>query len=238
MELIIGGDHQTFRLNVFVDGQKRPKTVGQPGTVPLSVSREHCSIENCPDGTFLLRNLNPRNVTFVNGVRVMQQQVTQQDRIELGGDHYWLQWDELMKIFPKPQLVMDVTHLADIWNQYYTEMNRMTVSEKRFNAMRGILPVFTMGAIALKMAGIGGDGLMMTMVYVIAIGLSLFFCVKAFIDANKLTKRREELKRWFMAYYRCPNPECNRFLGNKDFELLMEDGMCPRCKTKFVMAEY
>jgi hypothetical protein len=104
--------------------------------------------------------------------------------------------------------------------------------------MRGILPVFTMGAIALKMAGIGGDGLMMTMVYGIAIVLSAFFCVKAFIDANKLTKRREELKRWFMAYYRCPNPECNRFLGNKDFELVMEDGMCPRCKTKFVMAEY
>ena len=230
MELILGRDQNHQRLNVFVDGQQIPKAAGQPGSVPQSVSRQHCSVQDCGSGKFLVRNLNPNNVTYVNGMAVMQQLVTPADRIELGGERYQVSWEMLKPFFP-----MDVAHLATIWQEYYDETNRMMISEKRFNALRGILPVFTMGALVMKMAGIGGDGALVNISYGFAIVISLFFTAKAWIDAKKLPERREELQRWFMANYRCPNPDCNRFLGNREFELVMEDGACPKCKTKFVI---
>ena len=149
MVIIIGGDHTTLRLKLTITGQPKPKLTGQQGSCPLSVSRQHCSLTTCPDGGFILANLNPRNVTYVNGMPIMSQRVTENDRIELGRDRYLLSWEVLKKVLPKPELHVDITPLQDIWETYYQTLNKMQIQQNRFNAMRGIIPVITMGALAL-----------------------------------------------------------------------------------------
>lgn len=237
MEIIIGGDHSTLRLKLTITGQPKPKLAGQQGSCPLSVSRQHCSLTTCPDGGYILANLNPRNVTYVNGMPIMSQRITEYDRIELGRDRYLLDWAILKKVLPKPELHVDITPLEDIWNTYYQTTNRMQVKEKRFNAMRGIIPVITMGAMAaIFLIGPSKDGKQSPLqiaAYALAALLALFFFIKSFIDASKITNQREELKQWFMTYYRCPNPECNRFLGYTDFTLVAEQDCCPKCKAKY-----
>ena len=64
-------------------------TWGQMGSVPQSVSRQHCSIEVMGNG-YLIHNLNPMNVTYVNGQPVASRLVETNDVIELGQARYSL----------------------------------------------------------------------------------------------------------------------------------------------------
>lgn len=50
----------------------------------MSVSRKHCSAEKLPDGTYFLRDLQSKNGTFVDGIRIRQKHITASSRIRLG----------------------------------------------------------------------------------------------------------------------------------------------------------
>lgn len=62
---------------------------GQMGSVPQSVSRQHCSIEVMGNG-YLIHNLNPMNVTYVNGQPVASKMIGTNDVVELGQARYRL----------------------------------------------------------------------------------------------------------------------------------------------------
>lgn len=66
-------------------------TWGQMGSVPQSVSRQHCSIEVMGNG-YLIHNLNPMNVTYVNGQPVASKMIGANDVVELGQARYRLDW--------------------------------------------------------------------------------------------------------------------------------------------------
>ena len=82
MEIIIGRDQQTRQLCVIKDGNS--KLCGQPGSVPMDVSRHHISLQPAGNGKWKIKNLNERNVTFVNGIAVESKTISESDRIELG----------------------------------------------------------------------------------------------------------------------------------------------------------
>ena len=48
-----------------------------------SASRRHCSVTQQPDGTFLIRDLESHNGTFVNGLPVSERQLTASDEIRI-----------------------------------------------------------------------------------------------------------------------------------------------------------
>ena len=68
MEIIIGRDQQTRQLCIVKDGNC--KLYGQPGSVPMDVSRHHISLQPVGTGKWQIKNLNERNVTFVNGIAI------------------------------------------------------------------------------------------------------------------------------------------------------------------------
>ena len=90
MEIIIGRDEETSKLSVAI-GQQRG-VVGKQSSVPKSVSRQHCSITINANNTFELKNLKAQNVTYVNGIPIERKRVTENDVIELGEDHFLLEW--------------------------------------------------------------------------------------------------------------------------------------------------
>jgi hypothetical protein len=50
MELIIGRDASTSQLRITMGQQS--KTFGVAGSVPMTVSRQHCSLTINPDGSY------------------------------------------------------------------------------------------------------------------------------------------------------------------------------------------
>ena len=79
MEIIIGRDQQTRQLSIVKDGKQN--LFGQVGSVPMDVSRNHISLQSTGSGKWLIKNLNERNVTFVNGIAVESKTISESDEV-------------------------------------------------------------------------------------------------------------------------------------------------------------
>ena len=83
--------------------QPQKITIGRSSECELvfsdpSISRKHCTVEKMPDGSFFLRDLQSKNGTFVDGVRVRQKHIGPGSRIRLGNME--LRGSDLLFRFP------------------------------------------------------------------------------------------------------------------------------------------
>ena len=226
MEIIIGRDSETSKLMMAGGGQKR--LVGAQGSVPKSVSRAHCSIVINADGSYTVKNLKAQNTTYVNGIAVEEKHVTEKDIVELGEDHFLLEWGTLSQL--KPQIV-DIRPLKKVWDKYNEETLALTVKQNKFNALRTGTGIITMAAIASGLVlGRENSGMLYTILYGLAIVLSLTFFIKSYIDASKLPKERQKLTQKFQNDYACPH--CKRHFSQPYDQLALNES-CPYCKTQF-----
>lgn len=224
MEIIIGRDQQTRQLDVVKDGVL--KQYGQPGSVPMDVSRHHISIQPAGVGKWQIKNLNERNVTFVNGIAVESKTVTENDKIELGNSHYLLNWDALSE--PKEETV-DIRPLKKIWNDYDEKRLEIQIAERKFNAARSATGIITMIAIACSL--ILGHGPVYLILYALAIGISVAFTYQAYQKSSDVPRRQREMNKDFQKRYTCP--KCGHFMGFTDYDILTQSDACPYCKTKY-----
>lgn len=226
MEVIIGRDSDTSKLAITI-GQQRG-LVGKQYSVPKSVSRQHCCIIINADDTYDVKNLNAQNVTYVNGIPVESKKVTEKDMVELGEDHYLLEWSIIHQLKPK---VADIRPLRRIWAQYNRDTLSLTVKQNKFNALRTGTGIITMAAIACGfIIGREESGYIYTLLYSVAILLSLTFFIKSYIDASKLPKERMKLTQQFQNDYACP--QCKRHFS-QPYEQLILNEECPYCKAVF-----
>ena len=63
----------------------------------MDVSRNHASLQPVGAGKWQIKNLNERNVTFVNGIVVESKMISESDKIELGNSHYLFPWAALQE---------------------------------------------------------------------------------------------------------------------------------------------
>lgn len=224
MKIQIGRDIVSSKLLLTADGKS---VLSDKADVPASVSKEHCLIE-IVDNTIKLQNLDINNYTYVNGMAVEAKTIKKNDRIELGRDHYLLDWKSLESLLPP---VADIRPLKAVWENYEKQNIALQIDERRFNTLRSITGLITMVAIALSIAT-GGRSVWYVALYAVAIVASLVFFIKAYRDASKMPYRRQELARQFQHDYVCPH--CGRFLGNQSYEIVSQNTCCPYCKTKFI----
>ena len=223
MEIIIGRDQQTRQLCVVKDGNS--KLYGQPNSVPMDVSRHHISLQPVGTGKWQIKNLNERNVTFVNGIAVENKIISENDKVELGNSHYLFQWATLQE--PKVETV-DFTHLKRIWTEYDEQKFDSQIAERKFNAARSATGIITMLAIACSL--ILGHGPVYIMLYAVAIGISVVFTYQAYKKSTDVPQQQRELTKRFQQQYICP--KCKQFLGFVDYDILIQGGACPKCRTK------
>lgn len=223
MEIIIGRNQQTRQLSILKDGTTT--NYGQLGSVPMDVSRHHISLQPQGDGKWLVKNLNERNVTFVNGISIETKTISNQDKVELGNSHYLFPWESLNN---PTEEVIDIRPLQKIWNEYDRQCMELDIAERKFNAARSAAGVITMIAIACSF--ILGHGPIYLLLYAAAIGISIAFAIQAYNNAAAVPYKRKEIKKDFQRKYICP--KCNTFMGYQDYDLLSQKDSCPNCRTK------
>ena len=216
MEIIIGRNQQTRQLNIIKDGVER--AYGQANSVPTDVSRHHLSLQPAGAGKWQVKNLNERNVTFVNGIAIESKTVSESDKIELGNSHYLFSWSALQE--PKVETI-DIRPLKKVWDNYKSKTSELNMASQKFNIARSATGIITMLAIACGFV----------IFYGIAIALSLCFLYKAWTDVSRIQERRDEYQEEFDSRWVCP--KCGRPLNAKNYIVLSKLDGCPYCKTKF-----
>lgn len=224
MEIIIGRDQQTRQLCIIKEGT--PKLFGQPGSVPMDVSRHHMSLQPVGAGKWQITNLNERNVTFVNGIAVENMTISESDKVELGNSHYLFQWGSLSE--PKVETI-DIRPLKKIWTEYDDQRLELQIAERKFNAARSATGIITMLAIACSF--ILGHGPIYLLLYALAIIISLVFTYQAYQKSSEVPRQQKEMNKSFQRRYVCP--KCGHFMGFQDYEILAQNDACPYCKTKY-----
>lgn len=224
MEYIIGRDAQTRQLAVSVNGQV--KRIGQPGCVPMDVSRQHLSLSSLGGGQWQLKNLNAQNVTFVNGLAVELKNITEADKVELGQSHYLFPWDAVRE--PKVETI-DIRPLRNVWKDYEKQQLELQIAERKFNAARSAVGIITMLAIACSI--IIGHTTIYLVLYALAIGISVAFAIQAYNKAQEVPRLQQDMKKRFQRNYVCP--KCGHFMGFQDYDIISQNEACPYCKTKY-----
>lgn len=229
MECIIGRDGATSKLSVTFNDQTLQ--IGAPGSVPQTVSRQHCQLTIDDDsGKMTIKNLKPQNITYVDGIAAESKAITESDVVALGVDRYKLPLAEVLaevkKAMPK---VADIRPLKKVWDDYEAETNRLAVAERRFNAMRGVTGLVTMVAIVCAMTL--GHNPLYYILYGVAIVLTVAFTVKAYIDATKIPEKRKKLADELRHKYVCP--VCGKYFHSMTYDDLSYYDACPWCKAKF-----
>ena len=126
MEIIIGRDQQTRQLCIIKDGNSR--LYGQANSVPMDVSRHHISLQPAGSGKWKIKNLNEKNVTFVNGIAVESKTISESDKVELGNSHYLFSWTALQE--PKEETI-DIRPLKVVWDNY--QQNEIEIRDRQKN---------------------------------------------------------------------------------------------------------
>lgn len=227
VEIIVGRDPDTGRLKLLVG--KQMGLTGEPGSVPQTVSRQHCSLQLQDDGSYLLTNLKAENVTYVNGMAYEKKVVGAADRVELGPDRFPLDWAKVEQAIPTSEREVDIRPLKQVWDDYEGFIMKSRIDERKFNNQRQVIGLLTMGAMALGMLT-GRSTPLLLPVYVVAIALGVYFFLKANKKATQMPKVQDEAKKLFHKKYVCP--ECGRYLG-QDYDLLVQGRSCPYCRVKF-----
>ena len=224
MEIIIGRDQQTRQLCIVKDGNS--KLYGQPNSVPMDVSRHHISLQPAGNGKWQIKNLNERNVTFVNGIAVESKTISEKDKIELGNSHYLFLWDALNE--PKVETI-DIRSLKKIWDDYQQEDTAIRNRQKNNGLLASIPLGFSMlgGIIAGVAPEIRGVALVFTG---IAFLLFIYGLYRRSQDNSTIELKR--LQEDFDQKWVCP--KCKRPLTCfRSYTILSQNDACPFCKTKF-----
>lgn len=226
MELIIGRDATTSQLRITMGQQS--KAFGAQGGVPMTVSRQHCSLTIQEDGTYKIMNLKPQNVTFVNEVEVMAKTISDKDRIELGPSKFLVSWDWIKSFIPQ---MVDFRPLKSVWKDYDEHKLDQQIADRKFNSLRGVTGLITMGAIALSIIFPEfRETPLYIGLYLLGILITVGFTIKAYQDSSKGPMKQKKLTEDFQQHYVCPH--CHHFLGFQSYDVLMQNEACPYCKAK------
>ena len=223
MEIIIGRDQNTRQLCIIKDGNSR--LFGLPGHVPMDVRRHHVSLQVAGNGKWNIKNLNERNVTFVNGIAIESKVISEQDKVELGNSHYLFQWEALKEPITE---TIDIHILKKIWDDY--QENDIAIRNRQKN--NGLLASIPLGFSMLSgiIAGVAPEIREVALFFTgIAFLIFIYGLYKRSQDNSTIELKR--LQEDFERKWVCP--KCKRPLNFRSYTVLEQNDACPYCKTKF-----
>ena len=242
IEIVIGRDGNTSQLKLSVGQQS--KLFGGQGSVPQTVSRQHCSLTVNDNGSYTLKNLKLQNITFVNGQQVDTKIIKENDTIELGPDKYLVSWNTLKSFLPAKAEVVSIAPLKKVWDHYQWEneqveirKQKLAIKKQKQQLLRGLTGVFIPMAILLSYYAGGRDNPMFIVLYSIPGIITLLLTIIQYFGIKEdkriaVTDREQKKERdlRFRRDYSCP--KCGKYL-NMPFDVLVRYDSCPYCRVKF-----
>lgn len=266
--ILIGKEPNQSRLyiSVNVKGNIKSMAVGEVGSVPGSVSRcnpsegiGHCEIRINEEGTMVLVNLKPHNVTYVNGTEIVSKKITSDSVVELGLDKYVLDLSLVLKAAEtiareeesavedkqekplkkgkiKDEQVYSIIHLKDVWDKYHNDLLTLQKKQKNLALIKSLYMPCTIlssvvGVAATRIGLDEGIAEMLSYTMYAVAGIVLFYGLfKSFTD--KSIEEKERINEEFQQNYICPNSECQHFMGNVPYNILRQNKKCVYCKCK------
>ena len=224
MEIIIGRDQQTRQLCIIKDGNSR--LYGLANSVPMDVSRHHISLVPAGNGKWKIKNLNEKNVTFVNGIAVESKTISENDRIELGNSHYLFSWAALQE--PKEETI-DIRPLKVVWDNY--QQNEIEIRDRQKN--NGLWASVPLG---FSMLGglIAGFAPEIREIALIFTGLAFLIFIYGLYrrSQDNSTVELKANQNEFEMKWVCP--KCKHPLTCfRSYIILSQSDACPYCKTKY-----
>lgn len=242
LKIIVGREPESRQLKLKCG--KTTKLMGNPGSVPNSVSREHVAISVDEDNDrYFLENLKPTNEVLVNGISVMKREVRLGDLINLGGDRYPVRVADVVGSFVKEKV--DISHLQWIYNEYQKTVLKNQSRAQKVNLWRTLSSMFTTLAIGsgvilsqtdiFKKVDEAGNvtntpNPLYPILYGGAVIIMIGITIWTFTQSNTPEKNRERQER-FLDDYSCP--KCGISFGQQPFKQLVKRGKCYNCGVQF-----
>ncbi len=250
--ILIGRESAQGRLLVAISGSSM--TVGGTNSVPSSVSRckpaeniAHCKISIDQSGNMVIANIKPQNVTYVDGLQVESKKITEHSTIALGRDKYSVSVhlileaaSKLVPTSPSPsqpaiqstasKKVYNISHLEHVWIDTQDKRRKIQSTQRRINLIRSGCGIFTMCAMPC-IYFLGPIGYVLTAIGIIG-NIYSFVGLKGGDPSLELERISEDMQDRYV----CPNPDCNKFLGNMSYKLIKRQYSmhCPYCKCEYV----
>lgn len=241
MEMLIGREPDTNYLGLLIDGKHK---VNSACKLPNSVSRlridertAHCRIFiKDSSGEMNITNLNPQNVTFVNGEEIDgKTNISQHSFIALGADQYRLDLNSILKSigFERPT---SIKHLKRVWEKYDRELlNLQLEQQKNANRQRiqSLLSQVSMLCVIIPsvLPSIPIPPIMRVILVVAALGVGIYFFVRGNKTDNTFVMKKRVLDEDFREKYVCP--KCGAFLGFTPYDTFEFRNKCSYCNAKF-----
>lgn len=240
MDIIIGRESGTTAPRLCIKQGDKSFFLGAPGSVPKTVSRSHCLLQITGD-QMTISNVSDSNSVFVNGLEYKTKTISKNDLIELGPERYRLAITEVLALCQRgtkqqnPGMevkTFHIAHLKNIWEQYINNKDRIQKRDSDVSALRGLPSVLSMSALAAGLLVKEMDDTFRAILITCALLLTIVFTYIAFKNGRNKPTLVRELDEKFQDEYICPN--CKHFLGQKSYKMVLKDGGCPWCKSKFV----
>ena len=238
------------QLPAYTLGRRADNTIVVPDS---KVSGQHARLIQCTDATFVLEDLDSKNGTFVNGVRITRKVIDRKDTIQLADISYTVtQLLDLQKaetpaavapnapipvapVLPKPgKTSLDFTEpfaaLKPVFEQYPQLRKNCRNREKMIRT--GSVIISSIVGMSAVLASGGGAAIPLLQLLSGA-GLSMLvptLCSTLLSTDEKL----EIIDKEYRERYRCPNPGCRDPFGTREWELLAQQKTCRRCQAIWV----
>lgn len=242
--IYIGKEPGKGRLLIAVNINGKPVVgaIGNPGSVPASVSRlitaenkSHATLKVERGGLLVLTNAKPQNVTWVDGHEIESKKVTRDSRVELGMDRYPVNpgviIDSVLKMLsravPEKPKEYAIDHLEGVWNEYENGLEQIQLKQQERNKKRMLPMMISTGGVVvggiLSMTGLG-------MIVGIPVAIaSFFFYFRMYKEKDTSVADRKKMQTWLIENYVCPNPECRHFMNTQPYIVLRQNKKCPYC---------
>lgn len=263
--VLIGKEPERGRLLIAIAGTTRMAAMGADHSVPGCVSRAlpasgvaHARIDIDDAGHLKITNLKSQNVTYVDGMPVISKIVTPESVVELGMERYRINLAAILQSAAKllaasapqkqqpkapaqgvaqgqakqqpPKQKFNISHLEDVWFGLQNSRKEIREKQKKVNLIRTGCGAFSMLTVPCTLV-IGPVAYVFT-------GIGLLGTLYSFVGLKKdnASEQLEKLTEDFQDKYVCPNPDCNKFLGNMSYKLLKRQYSmhCPYCKCEYV----
>jgi FHA domain len=204
------------------------------------VSGHHATLIGCSEHVYVLEDLDSKNGTFVNDVRITRKVVGPEDRLRFADDEFTT--STLLALLPvtkEPEPVVkqkdtldfsaEFVDLQAIFEQYPKLRKNCRDREKMIRSFSVVLSSMVGVGAAL---GSGGTALAILPLLSSA-GLSVLIptlCSTLLSTDEKL----EVIDKEYRERYRCPNPACRDPFGSREWDMLALQKTCRQCKAIWV----